>query len=321
MPHVAAPSRQALEKERLHRHAQQPGSSLSASSAVASSSLSPLKLYLLAYNILSALLWGHLLFLTLSFLVTSHNPSSLLGRLTKSFSSVSHSCSAWHDFVNHLKGSYDYHNLGWWTKWTQTLAVLEVVHAALGWVRSPVGTVASQVASRLWTVWGVVEAAPEITHGHPLFTTMLFAWSLTEVIRYSFYALSLLSISAPILNYLRYTTFIPLYPLGASSEAFLSFATLPALAPVVSKAVTHVVAKAPREIMKSRVGRELLWWCAKHGGSTGSAQKQWGWIEVVRAGLFLLWWPALYVLYTYMLKQRRKVLGKGKTVGGINKAR
>lgn len=30
---------------------------------------------------------------------------------------------------------------------------------------------------------------------------------------------------------------------------------------------------------------------------------------------------ALYVLYTYMLKQRRKVLGKGKTVGGINKAR
>lgn len=162
MPHVAAPSRQALEKERLHRHAQQPGSSLSASSAVTSSSLSPLKLYLLAYNILSALLWGHLLFLTLSFLVTSHNPSSLLGRLTKSFSSVSHSCSAWHDFVNHLKGSYDYHNLGWWTKWTQTLAVLEVVHAALGWVRSPVGTVASQVASRLWTVWGVVEAAPEI---------------------------------------------------------------------------------------------------------------------------------------------------------------
>lgn len=29
---------------------------------------------------------------------------------------------------------------------------------------------------------------------------------------------------------------------------------------------------------------------------------------------------ALYVLYTYMLKQRRKVLGKGKTVGGVSKA-
>ncbi|EAL20702.1 hypothetical protein CNBE0670 [Cryptococcus deneoformans B-3501A] len=296
MPHVAAPSRQALERERLHRHAQQPSSSLSHAAA---RRLSPLKLYLLAYNILSALLWGHLLVLTLSFLLAG---------------------PAAPRFVDHLRGSYDYHSLGWWTKWTQTLAVLEVVHAALGWVRSPVGTVASQVASRLWTVWGVVEAAPEITHGHPLFTTMLFAWSLTEVIRYSFYALSLLSISAPALNYLRYTTFIPLYPLGAASEAFLSFATLPALAPVVSRAVTNVMAQAPREIMKSKVGREVLWWCAKHGGGTAGAQQDWGWIEIVRAGLFLLWWPALYVLYTYMLKQRRKVLGKGKTVGGVSKA-
>lgn len=120
---------------------------------------------------------------------------------------------------------------------------------------------------------------------------MLLAWSLTEVIRYSFYALSLLSISAPALNYLRYTTFIPLYPLGAASEAFLSFATLPALAPVVSRAVTNVMAQAPREIMKSKVGREVLWWCAKHGGGTAGAQQDWGWIEIVRAGLFLLWWP------------------------------
>lgn len=35
----------------------------------------------------------------------------------------------------------------------------------------------------------------------------------------------------------------------------------------------------------------------------------------------LVFFIALYVLYTYMLKQRRKVLGKGKTVGGVNKAR
>jgi very-long-chain (3R)-3-hydroxyacyl-CoA dehydratase len=30
---------------------------------------------------------------------------------------------------------------------------------------------------------------------------------------------------------------------------------------------------------------------------------------------------ALYVLYTYMLKQRKRVLGAGKTVGGVNKKR
>jgi hypothetical protein len=68
-----------------------------------------------------------------------------------------------------LKGTYGqmdvvgYANLGWWVKWTQTLAVLEIVHSAIGWVRSPTGTVAAQVASRIWTVWGVVQANPSVS--------------------------------------------------------------------------------------------------------------------------------------------------------------
>lgn len=52
--------------------------------------------------------------------------------------------------------------MGRWIKWTQTLAMLEILNSGLGWVRSPLGTTVSQVASRLWTVWGVVEASPEV---------------------------------------------------------------------------------------------------------------------------------------------------------------
>jgi len=52
--------------------------------------------------------------------------------------------------------------LGTWVKVTQTLAVLDVVHAALGLVKSNVGTAASQVFSRLWAVWAVVEMVPEV---------------------------------------------------------------------------------------------------------------------------------------------------------------
>lgn len=44
---------------------------------------------------------------------------------------------------------------------------------------------------------------PAQTHNNPFFTTMLFAWSLTEVVRYSFYVTSLLGIDIPVLNYLR----------------------------------------------------------------------------------------------------------------------
>lgn len=46
-------------------------------------------------------------------------------------------------------------------KITQSLAVLEVVHAAVGLVRSPVFTTAQQVASRIFIVWGILVATPE----------------------------------------------------------------------------------------------------------------------------------------------------------------
>ena len=58
---------------------------------------------------------------------------------------------------------------------------------------------------------------------------MVLSWSLTEVVRYSFYACSLLVPGReprPLL-FLRYTLFYILYPTGASSEALLMFASFP----------------------------------------------------------------------------------------------
>jgi hypothetical protein len=41
-------------------------------------------------------------------------------------------------------------------KISQTAAIMEVIHAATGIVKSPVGITAMQVASRLWCLWGIV---------------------------------------------------------------------------------------------------------------------------------------------------------------------
>jgi hypothetical protein len=43
------------------------------------------------------------------------------------------------------------------TAWVQTLAVLEIVHALVGFVRSPIATTGMQVFSRLVLVWGIAE--------------------------------------------------------------------------------------------------------------------------------------------------------------------
>ena len=94
---------------------------------------------------------------------------------------------------------------------------------------------------------------------------MVLSWSLTEVIRYEFYACSLLGAEPQLLLWLRYTTFYVLYPTGASSEAFLIYSTLPM--------------------------KKAFWtWDAHSFG---------------RAGLFCIWWPCTFVSRISVLIQAR----------------
>ena len=85
---------------------------------------------------------------------------------------------------------------------------------------------------------------------------------MTEVIRYSFYACSLVGMTIPALLYLRYSMFYILYPTGAFSEAFLIYAALPAYPPFPG------------------------WQSWLHG--------MWKPTDYVRLGLFIIWWPSNY---------------------------
>ena len=85
---------------------------------------------------------------------------------------------------------------------------------------------------------------------------MTLAWSITEVIRYAYYAFNVAGYEPYPLLWLRYTTFYVLYPIGAGSEAFLMFSTLPISYPPV-----------PKDLLTFG-----LW-------------------DFVRLGLYTLWWP------------------------------
>ncbi|KHN99493.1 protein tyrosine phosphatase [Metarhizium album ARSEF 1941] len=121
-----------------------------------------------------------------------------------------------------------YAAVGEWTKWTQTVAVLEILHSLLGIVRAPVSTTTMQVLSRLLLVWPVVNTWPFLALS-PFYTSMLVAWSVTEVARYSYFALSLAGALPALLTWARYSMFYVLYPMGITSECMLVFgATVPA---------------------------------------------------------------------------------------------
>ncbi|MCJ1402291.1 hypothetical protein MMC11_005511 [Xylographa trunciseda] len=152
-----------------------------------SSSAALQKQYLTAYNTISALLW---LF--------------LLGRVL---------------FLLPLVGYQNvYAGVGQYAKWTQSLAILEIAHSAFKIVRSPLLTTSIQVSSRLLLIWIVVNTWPD-TAGQSLFySSMLVAWSVTEVIRYSYFVMNLQGEVPAFLTWLRYNTFYVLYPLGIGSE-------------------------------------------------------------------------------------------------------
>ena len=98
-----------------------------------------------------------------------------------------------------------------------------------GLVRAPLLTTVMQVASRFLLVWGIVYFFPAVAVLNPTYTTMLVAWSTTEVIRYSYFAVNISFGKVPgWLTWLRYNTFFVLYPMGICSECWLVWSSMSA---------------------------------------------------------------------------------------------
>lgn len=105
----------------------------------------------------------------------------------------------------------------------QNAAVLEVLHVMLGLVKSNVVITAMQVASRVMVVCGVLSVTPTAPRsmGLPL---LLIAWSVTEIIRYVYYAINIYTKVPFFIVWCRYTFFYVLYPVGVTGELLCFYA-------------------------------------------------------------------------------------------------
>lgn len=160
--------------------------------------------YLIAYNLVSFFGWALILSTTIKHLLLGPQTFSAPQRFAAEALAALRPFRAWFQekYVAHPylptfavevleRASLLHRHVGALVALVQSAAVLEIVHAALGWVRSPVPTTVIQVASRLWLVWGISERYNE-SAGSAFYASMVFAWSLTECVRYSFYANSLM---------------------------------------------------------------------------------------------------------------------------------
>ncbi|KXH35199.1 protein tyrosine phosphatase-like protein [Colletotrichum simmondsii] len=109
------------------------------------------------------------------------------------------------------------------SRWVQTLTLIEVVHSAVGLVKSPIGTTALQVVARTIIVWMVCYSFPATTASSTAYLTLLLSWATADSIRYAYLALNLHSEASDALVWVRYTMFYPLYPIGIASEFWLLY--------------------------------------------------------------------------------------------------
>ncbi|KAF4663738.1 hypothetical protein FOZ61_001432 [Perkinsus olseni] len=161
----------------------------------------------------------------------------------------------------------------------QGLAVLEILHSVLGLVRANPVITTIQVYSRVQLIY-LHYRCREVADHSPGLLPMVIAWSVTEVVRYSYLGLHM-SIGAPsFLKWLRYTLFLVLYPLGVYGEMRVIYDVLP----VVER--DHILSVAmPNAFNFSFCFAAFLKF------------------------LLAIYLPGLYVQYTHMLHQRKKQLG------------
>jgi len=160
--------------------------------------------------------------------------------------------------------------------------IAEVLHAVLGMVPSNPATTAMQIASRVGAVQIVACAQSSSAREQmlPWMTLFYYAWCITEVIRYLYYALNTSGIQLFPLTWLRYSTFLLLYPMGVTGELGTVYTALPE--------ITELAAKAT---------------CGLSCGVMAGAVYRMGFVCLL--GVYVLCFP---LLFGTMLAQRRKVL-------------
>jgi len=221
------------------------------------------KLYLLAYNFGQTAGWSYLLFQLFNYYLTD----------------LKRTVSLW-DYVGNTVIIF------------QNAAVLEIVHAATGIVPSNVVLTTFQVLSRVMLVCGVLLAAP-VSIFSPGLPLALFAWSVTEIIRYGFYGFNLLKAVPSVLVWLRYTTFILLYPIGVTGELLCLY-----WAQDYARYNTIWSVEMPNPYNFTFSYYYFLW------------------------GVMLLYIPLFPQLYLHMFALRKKVLGKpAKDAGAKQKTK
>ncbi|KAL6437588.1 hypothetical protein ACFW04_004192 [Cataglyphis niger] len=166
-------------------------------------------------------------------------------------------------------------------KFIQLLQFLEVMHPLFGYTKSSTLVSFLQVGGRGFVLFLMIDAEPRM-QTKPVVFYLFLIWSIIEIVRYPYYITQLLKIEISFLTWLRYTLWIPLYPLGFVCEGIIILRNIPYF----------------EETQKFTVSLPNTYNFALHFPS------------VMRLYLLLLLLPGIYTIMSRMNQLRSRKLGK-----------
>ncbi|XP_014284697.1 very-long-chain (3R)-3-hydroxyacyl-CoA dehydratase [Halyomorpha halys] len=174
----------------------------------------------------------------------------------------------------------NYEAVGAVLKFAQLIQYLEVMHPYFGYTKGNPLFPFFQNTGRSIVLFVMIEAEPRM-QTKPVVTYLIVIWSLIELIRYPYYIAELYKKNFGFLTWLRYTIWIPLYPLGVLCEAVIVLRNIPYF----------------EETQRFTVSMPNPWNVTFHLPS------------LMRSYLLFLLLPGLYAMMNHMYKARVKKLG------------
>lgn len=123
-----------------------------------------------------------------------------------------------------MKHTYDI--VGNPMKFVQLLQFLEVIHPLLGYTKTNILMSLMQVGSRSFVLFVLIEGEKRMQTKSIVFY-LFIVWSVVELIRYLYYITQLLNVEIYFLTWLRYTIWIPLFPLVVICEGIVVIFNVP----------------------------------------------------------------------------------------------
>lgn len=175
-------------------------------------------------------------------------------------------------------------------KFCQLMQILEIFHPVFGYTKGGVTEAIVQVGGRFVVLFCLIEAEPRI-QTKPVIFYLVLSWSVIELFRYPYYMARVYNKDIGIITWLRYTMWIPLYPLGFICEGVVILRNIPYF----------------EETEKFSVALPNQWNFSFH------------YPTLMRIYLLFFFLPAMYSMMAHMQRQRRKKIGPFVTKSSENK--